>query len=305
MRLNRDILSRSLIVIFGVCIPDAAFVLSCVLAPSSRAAAPWGVLSFLLQTKIVLLPLLPIGNYGLLVSHNAIRNKRTLSKREILCVVIGFLTSVCVTGALFLYDNGLILLHTIPQTFLHLPGVFSLRSPIPLSTLPLSIIAIVFFFSLLLVPYVIPLWYGLLLYTLHKNNQISDVPAVIGNGVLTLSPFLVASLLWAQKMYGSMPEQSRNCFIATASMKGTCWNSPKRTFLVGSVLVSRQVVYGKAFEFFLAERAPLLLYTLRYFYNIHAPAAAQHIARRSWSANMAYIALKPIEYFARTVLFFT
>ncbi len=290
-----------LIFFFGILVPDAAFVLSSAVTPEWKGAAAYGVLSLLLKTKIVLLPLLPLANYALVVSHNVLRDKQPLPEKKRIFLWIGLLISVFTTGSFCAYDGGEMLFQLVPTLFQQ--GFFDSSSPFfvfpeLLLSIPFFTLAVLLFSTAVYVP----VWYATLLWkTKSKISLNEDIKAYAIAGA-ALSPFLVAAVIWAEKAYQELPDQAPSCFIATASMQGTLWKKGSRVLDLHGIHVSRQVVLCKALEFWIAQRAPRLHTLLRFVYNYLAPPIAQNIGRRPWKADVAYLLLKPLEYTALWII---
>ena len=106
----------------------------------------------------------------------------------------------------------------------------------------------------------------------------------------------------AMHYYESLPDtQPSGCFIVTAASRG-------HSRLVGSWYdarrgkrVNQQLLMMWRFEQWLALSLPRLHGWLRRHYNRWGPQVARRIRRR-WQADATYLALKPVEWFAATVL---
>jgi len=94
--------------------------------------------------------------------------------------------------------------------------------------------------------------------------------------------------------YATLPTEPPNdCFIASAAARG-------HTKFVGADRnsINYQLRLLKAGELILRHSAPRLHATLRWIYNRLGPRAARLLATR-WLADLAYLGLKPCEWFAR------
>ena len=111
----------------------------------------------------------------------------------------------------------------------------------------------------------------------------------------------IASWAWAlvqaQQYYAALPtEKPSGCFVVGAAARG----HPRlvRSWTLGGRPVTRQLILLKSFEFQLERDAPRTHRLLRRVYNRIGPAVANRI-RSPWSADVVYLALKPIEWLTR------
>ncbi len=111
----------------------------------------------------------------------------------------------------------------------------------------------------------------------------------------------LASWAWAlaqaQQHYASLPtERPQPCFVVGAAARGHPWLV--RSWMLGGRPVTRQLILLKAFEFQLERHAPRTHRALRSVYNRIGPVVAKRI-RSPWSADLVYLALKPLEWLIR------
>ncbi len=92
--------------------------------------------------------------------------------------------------------------------------------------------------------------------------------------------------------YASLPDQPppQTCYVATAAAGGHRW-----------LVDDRQVRRLKAFEWWLRDVCPTGHRGLRQVYDRWGPPLAGRLDR-AWKADVAYLTLKPAEYFAVVVL---
>ena len=93
--------------------------------------------------------------------------------------------------------------------------------------------------------------------------------------------------------YATLPTEPPNdCFIASAAARGH-----RRFVGADRACINNQLRLLKAGELVLRHTTPRVHATLRWIYNRLGPRAARLIATR-WLADLAYVGLKPCEWFA-------
>ena len=118
--------------------------------------------------------------------------------------------------------------------------------------------------------------------------------------LIWLSGFFVSWKLAIESMleeYSMLPETPPDCFISNAAAHGhPNW--------VGSQigrsgrLCNLQMARFKFVEFVLAAASPFLHHRFRNIYNFFGPTFARICRKNIWFADIAFIILKPIEWFA-------
>jgi hypothetical protein len=151
----------------------------------------------------------------------------------------------------------------------------------------------------LLVPGYVAVWYSVRTGQLMRATQLGFGDyfwALIGS-----LPFWIASALWSKSIYSSLPDKAPDtCFIVTAACRG-------HGKLVGPffdvehcgrrVQANKQLITFWKLETSWRENAPFSHKYFRRAYNRLGPCAAATI-RSPWLADLAFIALIPIERIA-------
>lgn len=151
----------------------------------------------------------------------------------------------------------------------------------------------------LLVPGYMAVWYSVRARQLMRAAGLG-----FGNyfwAVVGSLPFWIASALWSKSIYSSLPDKAPdNCFIVTAAGRG-------HRRLVGPffdvehggrrVQANNQLITFWKLEKSWREKAPFSHKQFRRVYNLLGPCAAATL-RSPWLADLAFIALIPIECIA-------
>jgi hypothetical protein len=101
-----------------------------------------------------------------------------------------------------------------------------------------------------------------------------------------------------------LPKENPNCFICTAAAKGHrqfVHSERLRISGGGAVHINDQLRTLKTGELALMIIAPRTHRVLRRIYNAVGPRLARQV-RTPWAADVAYLGLKPAEWFARIAL---
>jgi hypothetical protein len=157
----------------------------------------------------------------------------------------------------------------------------------------------------LAVPFYVSVWYSIRAAQTIKCADLSFSTYFLG--LASSLPFWIWSLLWSRKIYLALPDTSSSCFVVTAAARG-------HRRVVGPFVevmrhgrcqsVNYQLLTLSDFETLWRARAPGSHRLLRHFYNWFGPAVASRITS-PWTADAAYLAIKPAEFAARLVLAIT
>lgn len=154
----------------------------------------------------------------------------------------------------------------------------------------------------LIVPLYTAIWYIARAVHVLRNSTVDSTKLTI---TLTSSlPFWALSAFWSYKTYLSLPDHPPECFVVTAASRG-------HRNIVGPLLefdhrgrkrqVTRQLATLWAFEALWRNNAPRSHATFRRIYNVLGPIVARRITS-PWIADIFFLALKPVEFFARFLL---
>jgi len=154
----------------------------------------------------------------------------------------------------------------------------------------------------MLVPAYIAVWYFLRTRQLAKER--SSAEEIIWYSVLGNLPFWLGSLFWSQSTYSSLPQSVGDCFVVTAASRGHP-NVVGPHFLIThkSRLVSAndQLLTLWQFEDLWRQLEPRSHRQFRSLYNRVGPVVSSQI-QSPWLADIAYLALKPVEVAAKIIL---
>lgn len=151
----------------------------------------------------------------------------------------------------------------------------------------------------MLVPLYVAVWYWVRTVQSIKESKLglkAYVSAMIGS-----LPFWIGSVWWSKHTYAALPDVAPGCFIVTAAGRG-------HRRLVGpffeierkgrTLRANRQLITLWQFENIWQTKSPQSHRVFRRFYNRFGPIMAAQI-KSPWLADLAYIAIKPVELAAR------
>jgi hypothetical protein len=153
-----------------------------------------------------------------------------------------------------------------------------------------------------LVPLYIFIWHSLRAAQLLRAANTSFL--AILTTIASSAPFWIASLWWAKKTYLGLPDKAPDCFVVTAAGRGheTIVGPFVQVMRHGqSRRVNRQLITFWQFETAWSARAPRSHAAFRRAYNRIGPVVAAKI-NSPIAADVAYGALKPVEFAARIAL---
>jgi hypothetical protein len=132
------------------------------------------------------------------------------------------------------------------------------------------------------------------------------LPHVIGMGawVALYTAAWRFDLLKTMQLYAALPPLPPDCYIATAAAQGhprVVRSRPLRLANGASMRVNAQLQRLKCFELSLLVAAPRLHSALRAVYDFLGPKLARRM-RNPFAADLAYLALAPIEWTSTAVL---
>jgi len=157
-------------------------------------------------------------------------------------------------------------------------------------------------FVLLLVPLYTSIWYVARAIYAVRTHPIASTKLMLA---LTSSlPFWALSVWWSYKTYLSLPDRETGCFVVTAASRGhRSFVGPflNVTHRGGNRVANQQLATFWAFEALWRGHAPRTHAVFRRVYNVLGPAIAKRITS-PWVADLFYVALKPLEVFARAAL---
>jgi len=253
----------------GVVLPIIVFLLSAFLVPDWKGACKLGWVDCFHLGKLALLPLVLWATtawYGVEVLR--------VAHRTTPLIVTGLWVGASVAGICFVY------------------GVVSLGARQPTDGGLLW----------LFVPLYVAVWHGIRAVQLSLVAKIRVVEYVLA--FLASVPFCIIGVFWSRRFYETLPDQPPSCFVVTAASRGHArFVGP----LVevnhnGRVLrANQQLLTFWEFEALWRENSPRSHGRFRRAYNVIGPAVGRKIAL-PWLADMAYICLKPVEFFAAAVL---
>lgn len=154
----------------------------------------------------------------------------------------------------------------------------------------------------LIVPLYTCIWYIARARHALRTQPIDSTKLTIA---LTSSlPFWAVSALWSYTTYLSLPEHPNGCFVVTAASRGhRKFVGPFHTMTHRGChrIANRQLATLWAFEALWRHHAPRTHAAFRRVYNVVGPIVARGIAS-PWMADVVFVALKPVEVFARFVV---
>lgn len=154
----------------------------------------------------------------------------------------------------------------------------------------------------LIVPLYVAVWYSIRAVQVIRVGGLP--PPVYLCTLLGSLPFWIAGVIWSRKAFDALPDQPSSCFVVTAATRG-------HESLVGPFIetthrgrsrrANQQLITMWQFEELWRARAPRSHAAFRLVYNGCGPAVAKRI-RSPWVADLAYVALKPVELLARKIV---
>ncbi len=155
----------------------------------------------------------------------------------------------------------------------------------------------------MIVPGYVAVWYLLraVQLTIRHHLDLDSWPVCLFGSL----PFWLASYFWSNHIYLSLPDVPPKCFVVTAASQG----HPGLVGLPTVDIVHRgrwfsatlQLATLWKFEVLWQRRAPRSHAWVRLIYNRVGPMIASRITN-VWTADLAYIAIKPVELFAWLIL---
>jgi len=250
-----------------VVLPLFVFFVSAALIPDWKGACPHGWLDCLILGKLALAPLAFMATAAL-YSVEVLRVKNRTKAWIVLGIFIGAVVSViCLVF-------GLICIGTENN-------VLSLW---------------------MLVPLYVALWYSFRAVQFVRASPMGPL-AYLG-ALLSSLPFWMAVVFWSRSSYAALPDVSPSCFIVTAAGRG------HRRFVGPFVEIQRrgrrmqanqQLLTLWQFEGLWRVRAPRSHKYFRGLYNRIGPAIAAQL-KSPWLADLAFVAIKPIELAAKMAI---
>lgn len=153
----------------------------------------------------------------------------------------------------------------------------------------------------LIVPFYTAVWYGIRLVQAHQRARPKPVWYLVY--LLGSLPFWIGGLLWSRRIFASLPTTPPECFVVTAASRG-------HERLVGPFtttihcgqprIANHQLIALWNFERLWRGRWPQSHRWFRSLYNRIGPAVARRI-NSPWKADLVYLALKPVEWLARSI----
>ena len=258
---------RTSIMFFGIVLPLIAFFVSMFLTPAYKSHAELGWIDSFHLGKIILTPLVfwaAAAFYSLIISDKEDNQEEW--------VVLGLPTGAFISFVCFVHAVAI----ALEGSFLWLLG---------LSIIPLYICV----------------WYTKLSISLAR---ISDAPSYrYMYALLGSLPFWGLSLYLSKEEYNSLAT-SPQCFVVTAAGRG-------HSAVVGPFItierrgesrqVNQQLVLFWRFEELWSQRTPRLHRLFRHGYNVAGPFIARRIQGK-WTADVVYLALKPVEMLVQYVM---
>lgn len=243
------------------------------LVPEWKGAAKAGWVSCFLAGKTALTPLV-LWAVAALYAVEVLR----VARRTAFWIVHGFLAGALVSAVCALY------------------GVAMLVGAIVAGSLGDVM------FLWLLVPFHVAVWYSIRLVQVVRQSPLEPKDYLFAG--VSSAPFWIGSVVWSSKIYESLPDQPPSCFVVTAASRGH--RSLVGPFVEvsrkGRVLrANRQLLTLWEFEALWRAHSPQSHVLFRKVYDVIGPAVARKIAL-PWLADMAYVCLKPVEFFAAAVL---
>ena len=249
-----------------VVLPLFVFGLSCLMVPDWKGACTFGWVNCFLAGKIALAPLV-LWAVAALYAIEVLR----IVKRTAFWIVRGLMAGALVSTVCSIY--GLIMIGVSNAICLWL-----------------------------LVPLYVAVWYSIRLVQVIRAAPLGWKDYLVA--ALGSVPFWIGSVVLSRTSYESLPDQPPSCFVVTAATRGHesvvgPFTDVNRN---GRILrANRQLLTLWRFEALWQARARRSHAAFRRVYNFIGPVVARKIAL-PWLADVAYIGIKPAEFFAAVVL---
>ena len=252
---------------FGVLLPLFVFLFSSGLEPEWKGACAFGWLDCFIVGKLALAPLALVATaalYALEIYRVENRTRRWM--------VVGVFLGAIVASICFAF------------------GLVCIGSEADAYMLKLW----------LLVPFYTAVWYSIRAVQLIKAARWDFWTYYIP--LIGSLPLWLASWYWSRSLYEALPNKApSDCFVVTAAARG-------HALLVGPFVevrhydhrrrANQQLVTLWRFEAVWRQRAPRNHRIFRRIYNRVGPRLAARMTS-SWVADVAYLAIKPVELLAR------
>jgi hypothetical protein len=154
----------------------------------------------------------------------------------------------------------------------------------------------------LFVPFYVAVWHGARAVQLSRAGKVRAFEYLLA--LLGSVPFWIISVFWSRQIYESLPDNPPSCFVVTAAARG-------HESVVGPFVevrrrgrvrrANQQLLTLWQFEALWQVSAPRSHQIFRRAYNVIGPAVARRIVL-PWLADLAYLCLKPVEFFAVAAL---
>lgn len=282
--------------LFGAIIPAFSFVASAVLVPVYRwSSERWseggskGWWEMLMGAKVVFIPLVIWAVYCFISTQIIPRKK--YYRFEALGLWLG--VAVALWSLVFAAFSKQVL-SVYADIFVDLPHDlphFSLRD--------LWVPLLVFF--CILAPLYTPWWYCYSACKVSRALQREPVKDFLFSQLLS-SPFVLASIIYANNLYYKLPTQPPECYVVTAAQYGDD-NLVEKFNFSGYRNISKQLVIYKAFELNLIQNHPNFHRLLRSVYDRIGPYFSRWIRVEKWRANLFYLLLLPGQLIFSLILY--
>jgi len=284
-------LRRALLFIFGIAVPVASFVLSSALVETWKGGAKFGFLSLIISSKIVLSPLVLWAVIAFF--RTQIYPRREPKRWEIMGLALGTITALFSLLAGFLSFG-------IEIFWMGLAGpiVVLLTSPHMFVEGARSSLGLLLLSPLMLAPIYTLIWYGWITWGFLSKKENKTIQKIARDSSLISLPFMGAAVVYAQKLYESLPDIAPECYVVSATAL-----APTRFVTMipdpsNGRLLSKQLLIIKAFEYAWIASHDSSHVFFRFFYNRTGPMFARIISLHPLLAALAYFSLKPAEYLA-------
>jgi hypothetical protein len=257
-----------------VVLPLTLFLLSSILGPDCKAAAPYGAFNSYQRGKIMLLPIALWATAGL---YSVEILRRVPPPRWAAGgLVSGAVVSVVTLGFFFVVDLGL-------------PNWFEARRPWQPAMTWAGLVGPTIICAL---PGYVTAWYVWRAWQVvgAKRVEMDEALTVIGVN----APLWLATALYTRQVYAALPAECSGCFIVTAATRGHPAIVGPFVELASGRRANRQLVRFWRFEAAWRARHPASHAAARCVYDRVAPPIAARIRSR-WLADAVYLVLKPLE----------
>lgn len=250
------------VVVLGVILPLAVFLLSALFVPEWKGGCPHGWLDAFHLGKLALTPLV-LWAAAALYASDALGAGRPVRP----WVRLGLLAGAVVASICLLF------------------GIVTFGSEPTLSLF-------------LLVPLYVAAWYAL---RAAQRLRAGGDRREAGWALLGSVPFWIGSLVWSHSIWRALPESPPECFVVTAASRGHRWLVGPRFEVQhrgASRLANRQLATLWQAEALWRVLAPASHARFRRVYDRVGPILARRITT-PWRADAAWVALLPFELVAR------